>query len=126
MFEKTLVENRSRNLGCGHWLGRRGLFMKLVMAVIKPFKLDEVREALTELDLDAEVYPCPKGGETMPMMMELMDPASASPATVECFHCWLAGAHSVIVACLVNCFTRSSCVCAHVPLFAYVSCVVIP
>ena len=49
MFEKTLVENRSRNLGCGHWLGRRGLFMKLVMAVIKPFKLDGVREALTEL-----------------------------------------------------------------------------
>ncbi len=27
----------------------KGIYMKLVMAVIKPFKLDEVREALTEL-----------------------------------------------------------------------------
>ena len=33
----------------GHWLAQKGTFMKLVMAVIKPFKLDEVREALTEL-----------------------------------------------------------------------------
>lgn len=38
-----------RIVGRGHWLAQKGTFMKLVMAVIKPFKLDEVREALTEL-----------------------------------------------------------------------------
>jgi len=38
-----------RIVGRSHWLAQKGAFMKLVMAVIKPFKLDEVREALTEL-----------------------------------------------------------------------------
>jgi len=45
----SLREIRGRIVGCGHWLAQKGAFMKLVMAVIKPFKLDEVREALTEL-----------------------------------------------------------------------------
>ena len=42
-------EVRGRIVGCGHFLAQKGAFMKLVMAVIKPFKLDEAREALTEL-----------------------------------------------------------------------------
>ena len=42
-------EIRGRIVGCGHFLAQKGAFMKLVMAVIKPFKLDEAREALTKL-----------------------------------------------------------------------------
>jgi nitrogen regulatory protein P-II 2 len=34
----------------GHWLGKV-MLMKMVMAIIKPFKLDEVREALTALGI---------------------------------------------------------------------------
>tara|TARA_B100000700_G_C14287693_1_gene508922 strand:+ start:98 stop:493 length:396 start_codon:yes stop_codon:yes gene_type:complete len=41
--------NRGRIVGRGQQLGKKGLLMKLLMAVVKPFKLDEVREALTEL-----------------------------------------------------------------------------
>tara|TARA_R110002110_G_scaffold415612_3_gene651915 strand:+ start:117773 stop:118180 length:408 start_codon:yes stop_codon:yes gene_type:complete len=42
-------EIRGRIVDRGHFLAQKGAFMKLVMAVIKPFKLDEAREALTEL-----------------------------------------------------------------------------
>jgi len=45
----SFLQTRTRIVGCGHWLAQKGAYMKLVMAVIKPFKLDEVREALTEL-----------------------------------------------------------------------------
>src|SRR5690606_11942764 len=37
--------------GCGRRKRKRGQTMKLVVAIIKPFKLDEVREALTSLGI---------------------------------------------------------------------------
>jgi len=37
--------------GIGRGKARRGRDMKMVMAIIKPFKLDEVREALTTLGI---------------------------------------------------------------------------
>jgi nitrogen regulatory protein P-II 2 len=35
----------------GHWLGEGELGMKLITAIIKPFKLEEVRAALTDLGI---------------------------------------------------------------------------
>jgi nitrogen regulatory protein PII len=43
----TVLENPLAVLGAGN--GGRGRRMKLIMAIIKPFKLDDVREALTPL-----------------------------------------------------------------------------
>jgi nitrogen regulatory protein P-II 2 len=49
----TVLEKMPREGRVGHAAGttRRGTRMKLIMAIIKPFKLDEVREALTGLGL---------------------------------------------------------------------------
>jgi len=34
-----------------HWQGKKGAFMKLVVAIIKPSRLEEVRQALNSLDV---------------------------------------------------------------------------
>ena len=43
------TRNREWHKRCEARVGTRGRGMKLVIAIIKPFKLDEVREALREL-----------------------------------------------------------------------------
>jgi len=47
-FRFTRLANVAKTEEAANWRGRE---MKLVMAIIKPFKLDEVRQALTELGL---------------------------------------------------------------------------
>jgi nitrogen regulatory protein P-II 2 len=46
---RPVAEPASRRGGTDIDNGRRGSDMKLIMAIIKPFKLDDVREALTPL-----------------------------------------------------------------------------
>ncbi len=44
-----LAGRKSRAIDFSESLGNEGLTMKLVVAIIKPFKLDEVRQALTAI-----------------------------------------------------------------------------
>ena len=49
-IQSVFVQNRSRRAFAGK--KQRVICMKIVMAVIKPFKLDEVREALTAIGIE--------------------------------------------------------------------------
>ena len=54
-FLKGFSQNGQRHItavganNVGVWIAQRSMGMKLIVAIVKPFKLDDVREALTQL-----------------------------------------------------------------------------